>query len=93
MAEEENNNFEFRRSMMKECNWIELGKSKKTKYDPDRFLRVKPDCRLNVRLIDKPLRVVRIYSNNKKCAILDGESTGKMLKEKYSDKLIIKRRK
>ena len=48
------------------------------------FLRVKPDCRLKVRLIGKPLKVVKIFDNKKQCCVLENEEVGKMLKAKYS---------
>ena len=71
---------------MKNVDWNSVCSSKKN-YDPDRFLRVKPDCKLKVRLIGLPVKVVKIFSNDKKCFILKSEETAKQLKEKYPDML------
>ena len=45
------------------------------------FLRVKPGCRLKVRLIDNPVKVVKLFNNQRKCAVLDNEETGTRLKQ------------
>ena len=71
---------------MTECTWKIDSKSKKT-YDSDTFLRVKPDCNLKVRLIAQPVKIVKIFTDDRKCLNLDCEQTGKRLKEKYPDKL------
>lgn len=57
------------------------------KSSSDRFLRVKPDCKLTVRLIDDPVRVVKIFSNDRRCAVIDSEDVGRRLREKYPHKL------
>ena len=58
------------------------------KWKSDLFLNVKPQCRLRVRLIGQPFRVVRIFNNClRQCAILDTEETGKLLKAKYPKEL------
>ena len=71
---------------MTECTWKIDSKSKKT-YDSDTFLRVKPDCNLKVRLIAHPVKIVKVFTDDRKCINLDNEQTGKRLKEKYPDKL------
>ena len=70
---------------MTSCNWLIEKKSSKSSMDG--FLRVKPDCKLKVRLIGNPVKVVKIFSDDRKCASLYNETTGKRLKEKYPDRL------
>ena len=64
-----------------------LNRKKNSESSAGRFLKVKPDCKLNVRLIDDPVRVVRAFSYDRKCAVLDDEYTGQRLKSKYPDKI------
>ena len=52
-------------------------------YDSDEFLRVRPECNLRVRLIGQPVKVVRVFSNGKKCVVVDNEHVGQQLKQKY----------
>ena len=59
----------------------------KKKYDSDEFLRVRPDCKLKVRLLGQPVKMFKIFSSNGKCAILDSEQTAKHLKLKFPDRL------
>ena len=66
---------------MSNCSWNIEKKSKKSSSDG--FLKVKPDCKLRVRLIDNPVKVVRIFSKDRKCAFLNTEEIGRKLKEKY----------
>lgn len=66
-------------------SWVIPKKNKKSSSNG--FLKVKPDCKLKVRLIDDPVRVFKIFSNDRKCAILDNEDVGKSLKSKYPTKL------
>jgi len=61
--------------------------SKSKKYDSDKFLRVKPDCKLKVRLIGQPVKVVRVFSYDKKCISIDNEEMGKQLMQKHADKI------
>lgn len=68
------------------CNW-QIGSNSKKKKNSDEFLRVKPDCRLKVRLIGNPVKVVKVFTDDRKCLVLDSEETGKKLKEKYAEKL------
>ena len=68
------------------CTWNAISGGKKKKSFAE-FLRVKPDCKLKVRLLGKPFRVIKIFTDDKKCLILDTEETGKRLKEKYPEKL------
>jgi hypothetical protein len=49
----------------------------------DEFLKVRPDCKLKVRLIEDPVKVIRVFSNDRKCAILNNEEIGKRLTEQY----------
>ncbi|MHB9070254.1 MAG: hypothetical protein ACYC54_07775 [Sedimentisphaerales bacterium] len=75
--------------MANSCNssssWLIKKQTKKSSSDG--FLKVKPDCKLRVRLIDNPVKVVRIFSNNGKCAFLNNEEVGRRLKEKYTKEL------
>ncbi len=66
------------------CSWkIEENK----KSSSDRFLKVKPDCKLKIRLIEDPVKVVKIFSNDRRCAVVDSEDVGRRLKEQYPHKL------
>ena len=71
---------------MTNVDWNSVCSSKK-KYDSDVFLRVKPNCKLKVRLIGLPVKVVKIFTTDRKCIVLKNEETAKQLKEKYPDKL------
>ena len=64
-----------------------LAEKENNKSSSDRFLRVKPGCKLRIRLIDDPVKVVRIFSNDRKCASLKNEDVGERLKSKYPSKL------
>lgn len=68
---------------MGNCSWS----VDKKKSSAEGFLKVKPDCKLKVRFIDNPVKVVKIFSDDKKCAILDNEETGRKLKEKHPNDL------
>ena len=65
---------------------VTCSKSKK-KYDSDDIIRVKPDCKLKVRLIGQPVRIVRVFTKDRKCLVLDNTDTGRQLKDKYPDKI------
>ncbi len=66
------------------CNW----KSEESKNSSsDKFLKVKPDCRLIIRLIEDPVRVVKIFSNDRRCAIIESEDVGRRLKALYPHEL------
>lgn len=65
------------------CN---SSKSKK-KYDPEEFLRVKPGCKLKVRLLGRPVKVVKVFSEDRKCIVLDNKEIGTQLKQKYPKKI------
>lgn len=69
---------------MTECTW-EID-SKGSKNSSEIFLRVKPDCSLKVRLIAHPVKIVKVFTDDRKCINLDSEQVGKRLKEKYPDK-------
>ena len=71
---------------MVEVNWCKLSKSSKNQ-NSDVFLKVKPDCNLKVRLIGKPVKVYKIFTNDRRCIGLGSEETGKKLKEKYPNEL------
>jgi hypothetical protein len=66
------------------CNW-KIEESKKS--SSEKFLKVKPGCKLRVRLIEDPVKVVKIFSHDRKCAVLDSEDTGQKLINKYPHKL------
>ena len=69
---------------MAKCSWkIEENK----KSSSDRFLKVKPDCKLKIRLIDYPVKVVKIFSHDRRCAVIESEDVGRRLKEQYPHKL------
>ena len=51
------------------------------------FLRVKPDCKIKVRLVSDAVKVVKVFNNYRKCAVLDSEETGMQLKVKYPKEL------
>ena len=61
--------------------------SKNKKSSSDKFLRVRPDCKLTIRLIDNPVKVVRIFSDDRKCAVIDSEDVGNSLKSMYPHRL------
>ena len=69
---------------MANCSWL-IEKNKKS--GADEFLRVKPGCNLKVRLIGNPVKVIKIFTHNRKCIILDNEETGQHLKTKFPDLL------
>lgn len=59
------------------------GKEKKD----DGFLRVKPDCDFTVRFIGKPVKVVRIFTYDKRCINIDNEGIANRLKARYPSKI------
>ncbi len=67
--------------------WDVVAESNNKKYDSDEFLRVKSDCNLKVRLLGKPVKVVKVFTDDRKCLVLDNEEVGRRLKEKYADQL------
>ena len=69
---------------MTNCSWM-IEKKNTNKYNSDEFLKVKPDCSLQIRLIGQPVKGVKIFTDSRKCIILDNAETGQRLKEKYSD--------
>jgi hypothetical protein len=60
---------------------IVSGKGKN--HDSDEFLRIGPECKLKIRLLGQPVKVVRVFSNDKKCVVIDNEHVGQQLKQKY----------
>ena len=50
-------------------------------------LYVKPGCRLTVRLVGGPVKVVRIFTPDDTCIVIDSENTAYQLKEKYPKKI------
>ena len=62
-----------------------MSSESKTKYDSDEFLRVRPDCNLKVRLIGQPVQVIKIFTNQRQCILIDSEDIGKQLQQKYPD--------
>ena len=69
---------------MESTNW-KIGSNKK--HDLDEFIRVKPGCNLKVRLIGDPVKVVKIFTDDRKCIGLDNEEVGQQLKSKYPNEL------
>jgi len=53
----------------------------------DTILYVKPHCNLTVRLVENPVKVVRIFAVDDTCIQVDNEKTAYKLKEKYPDKV------
>ncbi len=51
------------------------------------FLKVKPGCKLKVRLVGDAVRLVRIFTRDSRCINIDSEETANKLKEKYPDKV------
>ncbi|MHC4291124.1 MAG: hypothetical protein ACYSTR_02790 [Planctomycetota bacterium] len=69
---------------MKNCSWkIE----EKKQSSADRYLKVKPGCKLFVRLIGEPVKVVKIVTHDRRYADIESEDVGRMLREKYPHKL------
>lgn len=53
------------------------------KNNSEKFFKVKPDCKLKVRLIENPVKVIRVFSNDRKCITLISEEIGKRLQSEY----------
>jgi len=51
------------------------------------FLRVKPDCKLKVRLVSDAVKVVKVFNKHRVCAVLDSEEIGMQLRAKYPKEL------
>ena len=64
-------------------SWL-IGKSKSSLAG---VFKPTPDCKLKVRMVGNPVKLIKVFSNDKKCAILDTEDTGKKLKAKYPKEL------
>ena len=65
--------------------WQKQYYSKKKKDNG--FLKVKPGCNLTVRLVGGPVKIVRIFTNDDTCIVIDSENTAYQLKEKYPKKI------
>ena len=65
--------------------WQKQYYSKKKKNDG--FLRVRPGCNLKVRLVGKPVKIVRVFTSDERCIPINSEETGHKLKEKYPSKI------
>ena len=61
--------------------WQKQYYSKKKRDDG--FLKVKPGCSLKVRLVGDPVKIVRVFTSDERCILIDSEETGRKLKEKY----------
>jgi len=59
---------------------------RKNKKD-NQSLYVRPGCNMKVRFVGEPVKVVRIFTNDDKCIMLDSEETGQKLKEIYPNKI------
>ena len=64
------------------AKFINLNEVENKRYTTT-FLRVKPNCKLKIRLIDTPVELVKIYGKDRKCINLDDRVTGEKLKAKY----------
>ena len=74
--------------MANNVSWdVVTGSNNNKKFDTSEFLKVKQDCKLKVRLLGKPVKVVKIFADDRQCIVLDNEDVGKKLKQKYADKL------
>ena len=68
---------------MSHVSWsIEEKKSK-----AELFLRIRPDSRFRFRLIENPVKVIKIFNRQRQCAILESEQVGKQLKDEYPTEL------
>ncbi len=66
-------------------NWNITDNSKN--HNSNGILRVRPDCKLKVRLIGTPVQVVKVFTNDRKCIVIDNEDVGQLLKDKYPDRI------
>ena len=73
--------------MESNIGWDVVANSSNKKFNTSEFLRVKQDCKLKIRLLGNPIRVVKIFTEDRKCLVLDNEEVGRKLKEKYADQL------
>jgi len=67
-----------------ENSWTIVSKNS-NKNDSEKFLRVRPDCKLKVRLIGKPVKVFKVFVGGRKCMLLNSEDVGRQLRAKYPD--------
>ena len=51
------------------------------------ILRVKPGCKYTVRLVSGPIKIIRVFSKDRKCAFLEDEEIGTKLRHKYPGEL------
>ena len=70
---------------MSKSSW-EIKKKNGSKYDSEYFLKIRPGCKIKVRLIGDPVKVTRIFSNDRKCVILNNENVGNRLQSRYPSK-------
>jgi len=66
------------------CSW-NIEESKKS--SSGKFLKVKPGCKLMFRLIGQPVKVIKIFSHDRKCAIINSENIGQSLIDRYPHRL------
>lgn len=59
---------------------------RKNKKD-NQSLYVRPGCNLKVRFVGEPVKVVRAFTNDDRCIMLDSEETGQKLKKIYPNKI------
>lgn len=69
------------------ADWNVTCNSSKKKYDSNEFLRVKPGCKLKVRLLGRPVKVVKVFCEDRRRIVLDNEEIGTQLKQKYPKKI------
>ena len=64
-------------------NFNEMGSQK----NHGTFLKVKPDCKYKVRLVSGAVKVIKVFNNHRKCAVLENEDIGTKLRQKYPGEL------
>ena len=64
-------------------NGWKIVNAKSNSYNSDELLRVRPECKLRVRLIGQPVKYVRLFTKNKKSIVVDSENVSHELKQKH----------
>ena len=75
---------EEKKSVYPESGWHLCCQDNKTS---NMFLRVKPGFDSRVRLLFSPYKLVKIFTNDRRCLNLNSEDIGRQLQQKYGDKL------
>ena len=66
--------------------FIEFNEIKSQKNN-NSILRVRPDCKYKVRLVSGPIKIIRVFNKDRKCAFLENEEIGIELRVKYPREL------